>query len=51
VISLRTDDRQRDADRLKANGVMFVKEPYSPTGGTAAAWTRSSTTPAPTPAD
>jgi len=27
VISLRTDDCQRDAARLKANGVVFVKEP------------------------
>jgi catechol 2,3-dioxygenase-like lactoylglutathione lyase family enzyme len=27
VISLTTDDCQRDADRLKARGVVFVKEP------------------------
>ena len=27
VISLRTDDCQRDAQRLKANGVAFVREP------------------------
>jgi predicted enzyme related to lactoylglutathione lyase len=27
MISLRTDDCRRDADRLKANGVVFVKEP------------------------
>lgn len=27
VISLRTDDCQRDAERLKTNGVVFVKEP------------------------
>jgi catechol 2,3-dioxygenase-like lactoylglutathione lyase family enzyme len=27
VISLRTDDCQRDAERLKAKGVVFVKEP------------------------
>jgi predicted enzyme related to lactoylglutathione lyase len=27
VISLRTDDCQRDAERLKANGVVFVREP------------------------
>jgi predicted enzyme related to lactoylglutathione lyase len=27
VISLRTDDCQRDAERLKAKGVAFVKEP------------------------
>jgi catechol 2,3-dioxygenase-like lactoylglutathione lyase family enzyme len=27
VLSLRTDDCQRDADRLKARGVVFVKEP------------------------
>ena len=27
VISLRTDDCQRDAERLKAEGVVFVKEP------------------------
>jgi catechol 2,3-dioxygenase-like lactoylglutathione lyase family enzyme len=27
VISLRTDDCRRDADRLKAKGVVFVKEP------------------------
>jgi catechol 2,3-dioxygenase-like lactoylglutathione lyase family enzyme len=28
VISLRTDDCQREAERLKAKGVEFVKEPY-----------------------
>ena len=28
VLSLRTDDCQRDAERLKAKGVAFVKEPY-----------------------
>ena len=27
MISLRTDDCQRDAQRLKANGVTFVREP------------------------
>jgi predicted enzyme related to lactoylglutathione lyase len=27
VISLRTDDCQRDAERLKARGVVFVREP------------------------
>lgn len=27
VFSLRTDDCQRDAERLKAKGVVFVKEP------------------------
>jgi catechol 2,3-dioxygenase-like lactoylglutathione lyase family enzyme len=27
VISLRTDDCRRDAERLKARGVVFVKEP------------------------
>jgi catechol 2,3-dioxygenase-like lactoylglutathione lyase family enzyme len=27
MISLRTDDCQRDAQRLKANGVAFVREP------------------------
>jgi predicted enzyme related to lactoylglutathione lyase len=27
VLSLRTDDYQRDAERLKAKGVVFVKEP------------------------
>jgi catechol 2,3-dioxygenase-like lactoylglutathione lyase family enzyme len=27
VISLRTDDCQREAERLKAEGVVFVKEP------------------------
>jgi len=27
VTSLRTDDCQRDAERLKAKGVVFVKEP------------------------
>jgi catechol 2,3-dioxygenase-like lactoylglutathione lyase family enzyme len=27
VISLRTDDCRRDAQRLKAKGVVFVKEP------------------------
>jgi hypothetical protein len=27
VLSLHTDDCQRDAERLKANGVVFVKEP------------------------
>jgi predicted enzyme related to lactoylglutathione lyase len=27
VMSLRTDDCQRDAERLKANGVVFVREP------------------------
>jgi catechol 2,3-dioxygenase-like lactoylglutathione lyase family enzyme len=27
VISLRTDDCQRDAERLKAKGVRFVREP------------------------
>ena len=27
VFSLRTDDCRRDAERLKANGVVFVKEP------------------------
>jgi predicted enzyme related to lactoylglutathione lyase len=28
VISLRTDDCQREAERLKAKGVVFVKEPF-----------------------
>jgi predicted enzyme related to lactoylglutathione lyase len=27
VFSLRTDDCRRDAERLKAKGVVFVKEP------------------------
>jgi catechol 2,3-dioxygenase-like lactoylglutathione lyase family enzyme len=27
VLSLRTDDCQRDAEQLKAKGVVFVKEP------------------------
>jgi catechol 2,3-dioxygenase-like lactoylglutathione lyase family enzyme len=27
VVSLRTDDCQRDTERLKAKGVVFVKEP------------------------
>jgi predicted enzyme related to lactoylglutathione lyase len=27
VLSLRTDDCQRDAERLKARGVVFVREP------------------------
>jgi hypothetical protein len=27
VLSLRTDDCQRDAERLKAKGIVFVKEP------------------------
>jgi predicted enzyme related to lactoylglutathione lyase len=27
VISLRSDDCRRDAERLKAKGVTFVKEP------------------------
>jgi catechol 2,3-dioxygenase-like lactoylglutathione lyase family enzyme len=27
VISLRTDDCERDAERLKANGVVFVRDP------------------------
>ena len=27
VLSLRTDDRRRDAEWLKANGVVFVREP------------------------
>jgi catechol 2,3-dioxygenase-like lactoylglutathione lyase family enzyme len=28
VLSLRTDDCQGEAERLKAEGVVFVKEPY-----------------------
>jgi catechol 2,3-dioxygenase-like lactoylglutathione lyase family enzyme len=28
VLSLRTDDCQRDAERLKAKGVVFVTEPW-----------------------
>jgi predicted enzyme related to lactoylglutathione lyase len=28
VLSLRTDDCQGEAERLKAGGVVFVKEPY-----------------------
>jgi catechol 2,3-dioxygenase-like lactoylglutathione lyase family enzyme len=28
VLSLRTDDCEGEAQRLKAKGVMFVKEPY-----------------------
>jgi catechol 2,3-dioxygenase-like lactoylglutathione lyase family enzyme len=28
VLSFRTDDCQRDAERLKAKGVVFVKEPW-----------------------
>jgi catechol 2,3-dioxygenase-like lactoylglutathione lyase family enzyme len=28
VLSLRTDDCQVEAERLKANGVVFVKEPW-----------------------
>jgi predicted enzyme related to lactoylglutathione lyase len=27
VLSLHTDDCRRDAERLKANGVVFVREP------------------------
>ena len=27
MMSLRTDDCQREAERLKANGVVFVAEP------------------------
>jgi catechol 2,3-dioxygenase-like lactoylglutathione lyase family enzyme len=37
VLSLRTDDCQREAERLKAKGVVFVTEPG---GGTTAASTR-----------
>ena len=34
VLSLRTDDGQREAERLKAKGVVFVKEPgRMPYGG------------------
>jgi predicted enzyme related to lactoylglutathione lyase len=34
VLSLHTDDCQRDAERLKAKGVVFVKEPSRmPYGG------------------
>jgi predicted enzyme related to lactoylglutathione lyase len=34
VLSLRTDDCRRQAERLKAKGVVFVKEPGSmPYGG------------------
>ena len=34
VLSLRTDDCQREAERLKAKGVVFVKEPdRMPYGG------------------
>jgi catechol 2,3-dioxygenase-like lactoylglutathione lyase family enzyme len=34
VLSLRTDDCQRDAERLKAKGVVFTKEPSRmPYGG------------------
>jgi predicted enzyme related to lactoylglutathione lyase len=34
VLSLHTDDCQRDAERLKARGVVFVKEPgRMPYGG------------------
>jgi catechol 2,3-dioxygenase-like lactoylglutathione lyase family enzyme len=34
VLSLHTDDCQRDAERLKAKGVVFVKEPgRMPYGG------------------
>jgi catechol 2,3-dioxygenase-like lactoylglutathione lyase family enzyme len=29
VLSLHTDDCRRDAERLKAKGVVFVKEPWS----------------------
>jgi predicted enzyme related to lactoylglutathione lyase len=28
VLSLRNDDCRRDAERLKAKGVVFVKEPF-----------------------
>jgi catechol 2,3-dioxygenase-like lactoylglutathione lyase family enzyme len=28
VLSFRTDDCQRDAERVKAKGVVFVKEPW-----------------------
>jgi catechol 2,3-dioxygenase-like lactoylglutathione lyase family enzyme len=28
MISLRTDDCQRDAEQLKAKGVVFVREPF-----------------------
>ena len=28
VLSLATDDCQRDAERLRAKGVVFVKDPY-----------------------
>jgi predicted enzyme related to lactoylglutathione lyase len=35
VLSLHTDDCQREAERLKAKGVVFVKEPgRMPYGGT-----------------
>jgi catechol 2,3-dioxygenase-like lactoylglutathione lyase family enzyme len=33
VLSLRTDNCQRDAERLKAKGVVFVKEPARMTYG------------------
>jgi hypothetical protein len=45
VLSLRTDDYQRQAERLKAKGVVFVKEPA---GCPTAASTRCSPTPAAT---
>jgi hypothetical protein len=45
VISLTTDDCAGEAERLKARGVVFVKEPGRMDYG---AWTRCSTTPATT---
>ena len=42
VLSLRTDDCQRDAERLKAKGAVFVKEPGPmPYGGIDAVFTDS----------
>jgi catechol 2,3-dioxygenase-like lactoylglutathione lyase family enzyme len=43
MMSLRTDDCRRDAERLKGKGVVFVAEPAR---RTTAARTRASTTPA-----
>ena len=45
VPSLTTDDCQRDAERLKAKGVV---SPRTRVGWPMAAWTRCSTTPAAT---
>jgi predicted enzyme related to lactoylglutathione lyase len=42
VLSLATDDCQREAERLRAKGVLFVKEPgQMPYGGIDAVFTDS----------